>query len=89
MVVAYQRSFEVLQPFTSNPNEVLDALRRGPDLRRRGRVERETAKQDIIERMHEIDQKSNPRPQGGSGRQLQEIDRLIHEYAQEATAISN
>jgi VWFA-related protein len=82
MVVAYQRSFEVLQPFTSNPNEVLDALRQVRTYAG-GRVERETAKQDIIERMHEIDQKSNPRPQGGSGRQLQEIDRLIHEYAQE------
>ena len=82
MVVAYQRSFEVLQPFTSNPNEVLDALRQVRHYAG-GRVERETAKQDIIDRMNEIEQTSNPRHQGGSSRQLNEIDRLIHAYARE------
>ncbi len=58
MVVAYQRSFEVLQEFTSDPNEVLDAMR---SVRRYtgGRSERESARRDIVSK-NEVNSRSRP-----------------------------
>lgn len=58
MVVAYQRSFEVLQEFTSDPNEVLDAIR---SVRRYtgGRSERENARRDIVSKMSELEGQAN------------------------------
>lgn len=81
MVVAYQRSFEVLQPFTSSPDEVLAALRK---VRRYtgGRSERENAKREIIDRIKQIEDGRNT---GGrtSGAQWNEIYRKIDDYARE------
>ncbi len=81
MVVAYQRSFEVLQPFTSDPEQVLSALRR---VRRYtgGRSERENAKREIIDRIRQIEDGRNTGSQG-SGAQWNEIYRTIDDYARE------
>ncbi len=50
MVVSYQKSFKILQPFTSNPSEVLAALR---ELRTAagGYPEREKTRREIIDGM--------------------------------------
>jgi len=86
MVVAYQRSFEVLQEFTSDPNKVLAAMR---SVRKYtgGRTERESTRRDIIDKINKIDQenKSGNRysREQGSGREWNEVYHLIDNYAQE------
>ncbi len=87
MVVAYQRSFEVLQPFTSDPNKVMDALRA---VRRYtgGRTEQDNARKDIIDRIKSIENESRT-SSGGSysgsdlGGQWNEAYQLIDNYARE------
>ena len=81
MVVAYQRSFEVLQEFTSDPDQVLAAMR---SVRRYtgGRSERERTRRDIIDRMHKIDQQGQSGRQGQGG-EMGEVYQLIDNYARE------
>jgi VWFA-related protein len=86
MVVAYQRSFEVLQEFTSDPSQVLAAMR---SVRRYtgGRSERDNARRDIIDRINRI--KEENRSGGtstagqGPGREWSEVYNLIDNYAKE------
>ena len=86
MVVAYQRSFEVLQEFTSDPDQVLAAMR---SVRRYtgGHTERDSTRRDIIDKIKRI--KEENRSSGGSnvGQQLggewNEVYNLIDNYAKE------
>ncbi|MCG6949883.1 MAG: VWA domain-containing protein [Acidobacteria bacterium] len=87
MVVAYQRSFEVLQEFTSDPDEVLRAMRQ---VRRYtgGRSERESSRQDIVEKIARIQDES--RSAGGSAAgqiagEYVEAYNMIQNYAQESS----
>ena len=87
MVVAYQRSFEVLQEFTSDPSEVLKALRLVRTYTG-GRSERDSSRQDIVDRIQRL--KSEQRAGSGSGRggsssrEWNEIYNLIDNYAKES-----
>ncbi len=85
MVVAYQRSFEVLQPFTDNPTEVLDAMR---SVRRYtgGRSERITAEREILDDIKRLDD-NNRSGGGGQGHSqgLQDIYRKIDLFAEETS----
>jgi VWFA-related protein len=86
MVVAYQRSFEVLQEFTSDPDLVLKAMR---SVRRYtgGRSERESTRRDIIDRINRI--KEENRSGGASsagqglGREWNQVYQEIDNYARE------
>jgi VWFA-related protein len=82
MVVAYQRSFEVLQTFTSDPNEVLAAVR---SVRRYtgGRPERINAKRDIIDRIKEIEDGRSSSADRRLGNQWMDVERAIENYARE------
>jgi VWFA-related protein len=88
MVVAYQRSFEVLQEFTDDPDKVLGAMR---SVRRYtgGRSERERAAKDIVDRIHSIQtqERSGGRTSGrdGVGAEWNEAYTLIDNYAKETT----
>jgi VWFA-related protein len=88
MVVAYQRSFEVLQPFTSDPNKVMAAMR---SVRRYtgGRTEVDSTRKDIIERIRSIENEQRSGTAGGNTRRGQlggqwgEAYQLIDNYARE------
>ena len=87
MVVAYQRSFEALQEFPSDPSEVLKALRLVRTYTG-GRTERDNSRQDIVDRIQRL--KSEQRAGSGSGRggsssrEWNEIYNLIDNYAKES-----
>ena len=88
MVVAYQRSFEVLQEFTSDPSQILKALRLVRTYTG-GRTERDSSRQDIVDRMQRL--QSEQRAGSGSGRGdpsndrgWNEIYNLIDNYAKES-----
>ena len=57
MVVSYQRSFDVVQPFTSDPREVLAAMR---SLRKHtgGRTTVDSERRDIIDNMRKYQEES-------------------------------
>ncbi|MCJ7754379.1 MAG: VWA domain-containing protein, partial [Thermoanaerobaculales bacterium] len=88
MVVAYQRFFEVLQPFTSDPNKVMDALRA---VRRYtgGRTENDSTRKDIIDRIKSIENEKRSGTGGSSsgnsdlGGAFNEAYQLIDNYARE------
>ncbi len=87
MVVAYQRFFEVLEPFTSDPNKVMDALRA---VRRYtgGRTENESTRKDILDRIKSIENEKRSNSTGSSGSsdlgsQWNEAYQLIDNYAKE------
>ena len=61
MVVAYQRSFEVLQEFTSDPSQVINAMR-SVRTYTGGRPEREKARRDIMDRIKKIETAAGPAP---------------------------
>lgn len=88
MVVAYQRSFEILQEFTSDPEKVLSAMR---SVRRYtgGRSERERAAKDVIDRIKSIEnqQRSSGRTSGldGVSAEWNEAYTLIDNFAKETT----
>ena len=65
MVVSYQKSFKILQPFTSNPSEVLDALR---ELRKAacGFPEREKTRREIADGLQVHSQQQASRLDGQS-----------------------
>ena len=88
MVVAYQRSFEVLQEFTSDPAEVLKALRLVRTYTG-GRTERDSSRQDIVDRIQRL--QSERRAGSGSGRgdrsndsEWNQIYNLIDNFAKES-----
>ena len=86
MVVAYQRSFEVLQEFTSDPSEVLRAMRQVRTYTG-GRTERDSSRRDIIDRIKKIEQENRSgtrfsQDQGG-GSEWNEVYQLIDNYAKE------
>jgi VWFA-related protein len=86
MVVAYQRSFEVLCDFTSEPDEVLNAMR---TVRKwtGGRVERDNTRRDIIDRIKKVQDENRSRSSGSGrdqmGGEWGEIYALIDNYAKE------
>ena len=89
MVVAYQRSFEVLQEFTSDPNQVLDAMR---SVRRYtgGRSERERTRRDILSRIKDIEQEAtsgssigSSQRRGNGGANSSQIMSEIANYSRE------
>jgi VWFA-related protein len=82
MVVAYQRSFEVLQTFTSDPNQVLAAVR---SVRRYtgGRPERNNAKREIIDRIKEIEDGRSSTADRRLGDQWMDVEQAIENYARE------
>ena len=89
MVVAYQRSFEVLQEFTSDPSAVLKAMRLVRTYTG-GRTERDSSRQDIVERIQraESEQRAGSSRSGAGnqsgGRAWNEIYNLIDNYAKES-----
>lgn len=87
MVVAYQRSFKVLQEFTSDPSEVLKAMREVRTYTG-GRSERNNARHDIIDRIHKIDEENrsgtrNTQNQGAGG-EWGEVYQMTENYARES-----
>jgi VWFA-related protein len=83
MVVSYQRSFKILQPFTDDKRAVLDALR---SLRTftGGRTERDSTRRQIMEEMRR--ERENHRAQGydrasGSERSYRQIRAYAEEEA--------
>jgi VWFA-related protein len=83
MVVAYQRSFEVLQEFTSDPQEVLKAMRMVRTYTG-GRTERDNSKQDISEQIHrQQEEYRSGRSQGGQSGGWSQVYALIDGYARE------
>jgi VWFA-related protein len=86
MVVAYQRSFEVLCEFTSDPDEVLAAMR---SVRKYtgGRSERESSRRDIIDRIKKIEEEDRSGTRygqnQGQGGEWNEVYSLIDNYAKE------
>ena len=86
MVVAYQRSFEVLQEFTSDPDQVLAAMR---SVRRYtgGRTERESTRRDIIDRIKKVQEENRSGnrygPDQGAGGEWNEVYQAIDNYAKE------
>ena len=83
MVVAYQRSLEVLQDFTSDPSEVLKALRVVRTYTG-GRTERESTRSDIAERISRMqnDSWSGSSATSRSGN-WSDVYALIDNYAKE------
>jgi VWFA-related protein len=70
MVVTYQKSLKVVQPFTSDPREINEALR-SIRMQTGGRVERDSARADIIDLMNEYRDQERERPNAGrQNRQL-------------------
>ncbi len=89
MVVAYQRSFEVLQEFTSDPSDVLKALRVVRTYTG-GRTERDSSRQDIVDRIQRLESerragssRSGAGNQSG-GAEWNQIYNLIDNYAKES-----
>jgi VWFA-related protein len=89
MVVAYQRSFEVLQDFTSDPSDVLKAMRLVRTYTG-GRTERDSSRKDIVERIQRLQserQAGSSRSSLGdpsNDREWNEIYSLIDNYAKES-----
>ena len=89
MVVAYQRSFEVLQEFTSDPSDVLKALRVVRTYTG-GRTERDSSRKDIVDRIQRLESERRAGSSGGSlgnpsnDGQWNEIYNLIDNYAKES-----
>jgi VWFA-related protein len=88
MVVAYQRSFEVLCEFTSDPSEVLRAMRE-VRIYTGGRSERDSARRDISGRLQRLQAENRAGSTAGgqqaSGREYNEVYNLIQNYAREST----
>jgi VWFA-related protein len=82
MVVAYQRSFEVLQEFTSDPSEVLKAMRVVRTYTG-GRTERDSSRRDIVDRIQRLESERRAGTSRASG-QSSEIYNLIDNYARES-----
>ncbi|MBD3870198.1 MAG: VWA domain-containing protein [Acidobacteria bacterium] len=89
MVVAYQRSFEVLQEFTSDPSEVMKALRLVRTYTG-GRTERDSSRKDIVDRIQRMESEQRAgSSRSGAGNQSggagwNEIYNLIDNYAKES-----
>jgi VWFA-related protein len=89
MVVAYQRSFEVLQDFTSDPSAVLKAMRLVRTYTG-GRTERDSSRQDIVDRIQRLQSERRAGSSGGSmgnpsnDREWNEIYNLIDNFAKES-----
>jgi len=89
MVVAYQRSFEVLQEFTSDPSQVLKAMRLVRTYTG-GRTERDSSRQDIVDRIQRLESerragssRSGAGNQSG-GTEWNQIYNMIDNYAKES-----
>jgi VWFA-related protein len=84
MVVSYRRSLKVLQPFTSNPKLVLDAMR---SVRRNtgGRTDRDLTRRDIIDKIKEYreEERMNPGYSDMDTGQYHSVYKLISGYAKE------
>jgi len=89
MVVAYQRSFEVLQEFTSDPSAVLKAMRLVRTYTG-GRTERDNSRQDIVEKIQRLETNRRAGSSGGSmgnpsnDGEWNQIYSLIDNYAKES-----
>jgi len=89
MVVAYQRSFEVLQDFTSDPSEILKAMRLVRTYTG-GRTERDSARKDIVDRIQRLQSERRAGSSGGSmgnpssDGDWNQIYNLIDNYAKES-----
>jgi VWFA-related protein len=89
MVVAYQRSFEVLQDFTSDPSAVLKAMRLVRTYTG-GRTERDSSRQDIVDRIQRLQSERRAGSSGGSmgnpssDGDWNEIYNLIDNFAKES-----
>jgi len=86
MVVAYQRSFEVLQEFTSDPSEVLRAMRQVRTYTG-GRTEEASTRRDIIDRIKKLDEENRSgrrySQNQGSGAEWSEAYQMIDNFAKE------
>lgn len=86
MVVAYQRSFKVLQDFTSEPSDVLKALREVRTYTG-GRTERDSTRRDIIDRIKKMDEENRSgnrySQDQGTGTEWNEVYHMIDNYAKE------
>ena len=88
MVVAYQRSFKVLQEFTSDPSQVLRAMREVRTYTG-GRTERISSRQDITEKINRLQDEGGSAGQyqgsQGGGREWSELYHMVDNYARETT----
>lgn len=84
MVVAYQKSFKILQPFTSDSQEVLSALRQ---VRKwtGGRTERDNMRRDIYDKIKDYreEERQDANYDDTAYGQYHEVYRLIDGYAKE------
>lgn len=83
MVINYNRSFEVVQPFTTDSRAVTSALREMATTTG-GRVERDNARLDLVEKIADVDAQDY----GSSGRSTREggafrLEQEIMSYAEE------
>jgi len=89
MVVAYQRSFEVLQEFTSDPSQILKAMRLVRTYTG-GRTERDSSRQDIVDQIQRMESDRRAGTSGrsrgnpSSGGDWNQIYNLIDNYAKES-----
>ncbi|MCU0302682.1 MAG: VWA domain-containing protein [Thermoanaerobaculales bacterium] len=89
MVVSYQRSLEVLQPFTSSPSEVNGALRSVVD-RTGGREERDSAQRDLLRDMADArNQDYGGKVNTQAGAELDMRQRVTAFAADEADSLRN
>ncbi len=72
MVVTYQKSLKILQPFTPDPRAVIDALR-SVRTDTGGRSERDSTRSDIIDSMRQYEEESK-------GRNMQSNPRMTANY---------
>ncbi len=84
MVVTYQKSLKIVQPFTSDPREVTEALR-SIRMQTGGRVERDSARGEIIDLMREYQGQERERPNASTTTAQLEMQtyRLISAFADE------
>jgi VWFA-related protein len=90
MVVAYQRSFEVLQDFTANPTEVLAALRVVRTYTG-GRTNHDSTRRDISDRINQIKSETRSRTTSQRSRgtsqtveEWAEVNAMIENFARES-----
>jgi VWFA-related protein len=84
MVVSYQRSFEVLQEFTSDPQEVLKAMRVVRTYTG-GRTERDSTRRDISEQIHRLrDDNQSGTPSRSRDGERSQVYGLLDNYASES-----
>jgi VWFA-related protein len=83
MVVTYLSELRILQPFTSDPSEIMDALREVRTFSG-GRPQRDSARQDVLDRMWEEADRSSGFPTGYNMQRTRSYNDMLNFADQEA-----